>query len=402
MNPCSFVVLVLCALIVNASYAVKDEKFKCYFTDTTSCKNCLSNVVGSGSIVIDSVMPGFCYSDSYKEIRYNEDGINVYGIKSSCSFDPAIKEVVLPDTSIEIQPCAFKTARNIERLILRADYRFKEYYVGSTLDFMFNRAFEGMSSLKELWCDFSAGEDFGVYNHVVFNSGFYGLKYAGAFDYADAVYFPAASSNIWMKLLRNSGYGGHWGCFEGHWPDVKIVAEKDAGNGEAVVKDHVKVTLTNVDVKYVLNSVQPQFAIPATYDTGFVNIIAEVKGGCVAIPATWTVNYPKFTEKFGSDFTKALAMKTGKKDGTGNPMFVWQDYVAGTDPTDETDVFTASITIVDGKVKVSYSPELDDARKALRKYTTWGKKSLTDKDWTEVQEGHEAEYNFFKVTVEML
>ena len=225
MNPCSFVVLVLCALIVNASYAVKDEKFKCYFTDTTSCKNCLSNVVGSGSIVIDSVMPGFCYSDSYKEIRYNEDGINVYGIKSSCSFDPAIKEVVLPDTSIEIQPCAFKTARNIERLILRADYRFKEYYVGSTLDFMFNRAFEGMSSLKELWCDFSAGEDFGVYNHVVFNSGFYGLKYAGAFDYADAVYFPAASSNIWMKLLRNSGYGGHWGCFEGHWPDVKIVAD---------------------------------------------------------------------------------------------------------------------------------------------------------------------------------
>ena len=401
MNPCSFVVLVLCALIVNASYAVKDEKFKCYFTDTTSCKNCLSNVVGSGSIVIDSVMPGFCYSDSYKEIRYNEDGINVYGIKSSCSFDPAIKEVVLPDTSIEIQPCAFKTARNIERLILRADYRFKEYYVGSTLDFMFNRAFEGMSSLKELWCDFSAGEDFGVYNHVVFNSGFYGLKYAGAFDYADAVYFPAASSNIWMKLLRNSGYGGHWGCFEGHWPDVKIVAEKDAGNGEAVVKDHVKVTLTNVDVKYVLNSVQPQFAIPATYDTGFVNIIAEVKGGCVAIPATWTVNYPKFTEKFGSDFTKALAMQTGKKDGAGNPMFVWQDYVAGTDPTDETDVFTASITIVDGKVAISYTPELDDARKAMRKYTTWGKEKLTDKDWSVVGEGEEGNFNFFKVTVEM-
>ena len=119
------------------------------------------------------------------------------------------------------------------------------------------------------------------------------------------------------------------------------------------------------------------------------------------MPVTWTVNYPKFTEKFGSDFTKALAMKTGKKDGAGNPMFVWQDYVAGTDPTDETDVFTASITIVDGKVKVSYSPELDEARKAMRKYTIWGKAKLTDKDWSVVGEGEEGNFNFFKVTVEM-
>ena len=159
--------------------------------------------------------------------------------------------------------------------------------------------------------------------------------------------------------------------------------------------------VSNVVVHYVLKSVQPEFVLPQNLDTGFVNVIAEVKGGCVAVPTTWTVNYPKFTEKFGSDFTKALAMQTGKKDGAGNPMFVWQDYVAGTDPTDETDVFTASVTIVDGKVQVSYSPELDDARKALRKYTTWGKKSLMDTKWTEVQEGSEAEFNFFKVSVEM-
>lgn len=163
----------------------------------------------------------------------------------------------------------------------------------------------------------------------------------------------------------------------------------------------VSIMTTNIVVKYVFNSVQPEFVVPVMSDEGFVNIIAEVKGGCVAVPATWTVNYPKFTEKFGSDFTKALAMQTGKKDGAGNPMFVWQDYVAGTDPTDETDVFTASITIVDGKVKVSYSPELDDARKAMRKYTTWGKASLLDAGWTEVEPGKEGDYNFFKVTVEM-
>ena len=169
--------------------------------------------------------------------------------------------------------------------------------------------------------------------------------------------------------------------------------------GESI--QQVNLTVTNVVVNYVLNSVQPEFAIPATSDTGFVNIITEVKGGAVAVPASWAENYPTFTTKFGSDFTKALAMKTGKKDGAGNDMFVWQDYVAGTDPTKPEDKFTASITVVEGKVTVSYTPELDDARKSLRKYTTWGKKSLFDTNWTVVQEGQEAEYNFFKVSVEV-
>lgn len=82
-------------------------------------------------------------------------------------------------------------------------------------------------------------------------------------------------------------------------------------------------------------------------------------------------------------------------------MFVWQDYIAGTDPTDANDVFTASITLVGDKVTISYSPELDEDRKRLRKYTTWGKRSLLDKEWAEVSEGHEADYNFFRVTVEM-
>ena len=163
----------------------------------------------------------------------------------------------------------------------------------------------------------------------------------------------------------------------------------------------VTITVTNVVVNYILNSVRPEFAKPVSQDTGFVNVITEVKGGAVAVPFSWVDSYPNFTTKFGSDFTKALTMKTGKKDGAGNDMCVWQDYVAGTDPTKSEDKFTASITVVDGKVTVSYTPELDDARKALRKYTTWGKKSLLDTDWTVVQEGQAAEYNFYKVSVEM-
>ena len=207
----------------------------------------------------------------------------------------------------------------------------------------------------------------------------------------DTIKVAMGDANRVRQLVLDSGLDVSWVEFR----------ERDSGTGPDDPTSAVCLTITNIVVNYIVNSVQPEFVLPATSDTGFVNIIAEVKGGGVAVPATWTVSYPKFTEKFGSDFTKALAMKTGKKDGAGNDMFVWQDYVAGTDPTKEDDVFTASITIVDGEVKVSYTPELDDARKALRKYTTWGKAKLTDKDWSVVGEGEEGNFNFFKVTVEM-
>ena len=79
---------------------------------------------------------------------------------------------------------------------------------------------------------------------------------------------------------------------------------------------------------------------------------------------------------------------------------VWQDYVAGTDPTDENDIFKASITLVDGVPQVSYTPELPEAVAAKRKYTTYGKARLQDEEW-HVVDGDVANYNFFKVTVEM-
>lgn len=168
------------------------------------------------------------------------------------------------------------------------------------------------------------------------------------------------------------------------------------------LSSNVNICVSNVVVNYVLNSVKPEFAIPARQDSGFVNIITEVKGGCVAVPETWAAGIEGFTDKFGTDFTKALAAKTGKRDGSGNEMCVWQDYVAGTDPTKVDDVFSASITIVGGKIKISYTPELDETRKGMRKYTTWGKKSIVGNEkWVVVEDGDEASFNFFKVTVEM-
>lgn len=167
----------------------------------------------------------------------------------------------------------------------------------------------------------------------------------------------------------------------------------------------VALTVTNVVVHYVLNSVKPDIAVPIGSDAGFVTVVTEVKSsGAVSVPSEWKDNYPLFVEKFGGDFAKALTMKSGKKDGAGNDMLVWQDYVAGTDPTRLDDRFTASITLVGGVPVISYTPELSEEQKALRVYKFYGKRQLQDAEWTDVTdldgEGRKS-FNFFKVTVEM-
>ncbi len=162
----------------------------------------------------------------------------------------------------------------------------------------------------------------------------------------------------------------------------------------------INLTVTNVVVVHVLNSVQPDIAMPESNETGFVSIVAEVKGNTLAVPSEWATNFTAFVEMFGSDFTKALTKTTGKRDGAGNEMCVWQDYVAGTDPTDPDDVFKASITYVDGEPLISWTPELPAEQAALRKYTIYGKVRLSDEVWA-VVDGDASNYNFYKVTVEM-
>ena len=136
-------------------------------------------------------------------------------------------------------------------------------------------------------------------------------------------------------------------------------------------------------------------------ETGFVTVITEIAGGAVAVPETWAARFPSYTEKFGSDFTASLTKPTGKRDAAGNDLQVWQDYVAGTDPTDVNDLFRAEIRIVNGAPVVSWSPVLSAAEAARRTYTIYGRQTLLSGDWTVIPSGLEASYNFFKVTVEM-
>lgn len=177
-----------------------------------------------------------------------------------------------------------------------------------------------------------------------------------------------------------------------------------SGSSSPAAENEVVLTVTNVVVHYVTNSQVSEAVTPALEGSeGLVNVIAEVSaGGPVAMTKTWAEQYEGFEEKFGNDFAAAITKETGKRDGAGNAMRVWQDFVAGTDPTDEDDVFKASITFdEDGNTVISWTPELTEEEAEKRVYRKYGKVKLNDKDWTEIQDGDEGDYNFFKVSVEM-
>ena len=78
-------------------------------------------------------------------------------------------------------------------------------------------------------------------------------------------------------------------------------------------------------------------------------------------------------------------------------------FVAGTDPDDKKSEFIAKVEMKDGKPVITWSPDLNEGagKNGVRAYRVLGKDSLDDAAWTEVPDGEECDYRFFKVTVEM-
>lgn len=132
-------------------------------------------------------------------------------------------------------------------------------------------------------------------------------------------------------------------------------------------------------------------------DCGWVDGVTWTSDhGDSGVPVSWLENLGAVSDSAASD---GLLTEIANADPDGDGFTTAEEYVIGSDPNDASSTFTASIEVVDGKPVVTYAPELTGERK----YTKWGKRSLSDEreSWEEVREGEEANYKFFKVTVEM-
>lgn len=197
------------------------------------------------------------------------------------------------------------------------------------------------------------------------------------------------------SIFRQTGYGPrfrvHIDPATSGWiaPEVKGVPEKwpvDFG----YMRAHPTVA-------------EPSGGGDAPAPEGLAAVITQIDGspGALAIPGTWAARFPGYTGRFGTDFAASLTLPTGKRDASGAPLAVWQDYVAGTDPTDAQDCFRAWIEVEDGTVRIAWTPVLAPDEAAKRTYALFGRRSLFDGDWEPVPPGRETDYNFFKLAVGM-
>ena len=117
----------------------------------------------------------------------------------------------------------------------------------------------------------------------------------------------------------------------------------------------------------------------------------------VPVPYSWLEGYGLGE---AGDFETAANAKTGKRSALGEELTVWEDYVAGTNPTNRNSVFRLFIDMSSGKPKITWDPDLNEnGTKHERDYQIWGAKRLGG-EWLKVK-GDESNYNFYRISVEL-
>lgn len=126
---------------------------------------------------------------------------------------------------------------------------------------------------------------------------------------------------------------------------------------------------------------------------GWVSDYTETKTTDVPIPYTWLLqNDSEIVDEF--DAYEAAANATAA-NGFNK---VWECYVAGISPTNETAKFAAKIEMKDGTPVVTWEPDLN-TNGVIRAYKVYGSETLENGgDW---QYPTNSLHKFFKVTVEM-
>lgn len=133
-------------------------------------------------------------------------------------------------------------------------------------------------------------------------------------------------------------------------------------------------------------------------------VVVSIGGGkAISIPKSWFDAYPTLRARYANYEAMALA-ETGKRDAAGNALYVWQDYVTGTDPTDLSSRFkVTAFTVENGRVRVTWSPDLNEQGTQNRRvYRVFGSATLVQPNWTPIETDQPSgEYKFFKVTVDL-
>lgn len=125
---------------------------------------------------------------------------------------------------------------------------------------------------------------------------------------------------------------------------------------------------------------------------------ATTKKGTIEVPYKWLDDYGLLAEY---DPEVVVFRETGKTDGAGKALTVVDEFVAGTSPNDPASKFSVKIEVLDGKPVVTWDPALngEGVKTGIRSYTIQGSNDL--KEWSDVPDGKESEYHYFKAKVGM-
>ena len=122
-------------------------------------------------------------------------------------------------------------------------------------------------------------------------------------------------------------------------------------------------------------------------DAAFITA-AAVTATPVPVPFAWVEQYPVLLSQAGGDYEAAALA-----DADGDGYAAWQEYVAGSNPTNVASAFTAVMAVSNGVPRVAWTPDLG----TVRVYTVEGRTNLTAGVWETTNSGS----RFFRVKVGM-